>query len=362
MMTSFAERTLRLLPKTIGDFAFWLFAAVPLMLLFALLAALLAGTPAKADEAASCGGKNILTELKESDPALYQSVVDEAARIPNGKGNFWKIEKTGVAPSWLMGTMHVTDSRVLAMSDAARQAYAEAATVVIESDEILDEKKAAAALLMKPELTMFTDDTTISKLLSKEDAATLAEGLKARGLALPLVERMKPWMIASFVALPACEIERKAKGASFLDKKLAEDAVAQGKQVAGLETLAEQLSAMAELPFDFHLQALVETIKLGDRMNDVIETMTDLYLSGDTGMTMPMLKTVSTTDDGDQSGSYAAFEQRIVIDRNHVMAERAGPFLAKGNAFIAVGALHLPGEEGLVELRRKQGYTVSAAD
>lgn len=362
MMISFAERTLRQLPKTAGDLAFGLLAAVPLILLAALFVALLAVTPAHADNAASCRGKNILTEIQASNPALYQTVLDEAAKTPNGKGNFWMIEKPGRTPSWLMGTMHVTDTRVLAMSDAARRAHAGADTIVIESDEILDEKKAAAALLMKPELTMFTDGTTISKLLSKEDAASLTAGLKARGIALPLVERMKPWIISSFVALPACEIERKAKGAAFLDKKLAEDALAMGKQVKGLETLAEQLSAMAELPVEFHLQALIETLKLGDRMNDVIETMTDLYLSGDTGMTMPMLKTVSPDDVGDNDSGYAAFEQRIVVDRNHIMAERAEKHLTQGNIFMAVGALHLPGEEGLIELLRKQGYTLTAVE
>ena len=64
---------------------------------------------------------------------------------------------------------------------------------------------------------------------------------------------MKPWMIASFVALPACEMSRKAAGASFLDKKLAEDAK-QGKSLKGLETLVEQLNAMDALPIEFHLR------------------------------------------------------------------------------------------------------------
>ena len=56
----------------------------------------------------------------------------------------------------------------------------------------------------------------------------------------------------------------------------------------------------------------------------------------------------------------AEFEERVVTLRNHVMAERAGPILDRGNAFIAVGALHLPGEQGLVALLTQAGYTVSA--
>jgi uncharacterized protein YbaP (TraB family) len=129
--------------------------------------------------------------------------------------------------------------------------------------------------------------------------------------------------------------------------------------VKGLETLAEQLQAMADLPVDFHLKSLIETLELGDKMSDVVETMTDLYLSGDIGMTMPMLKTVSP-EGGEEGGDYAAFEQRVILDRNKVMAERAAPILAGGNVFMAVGALHLPGNDGLVELLRRQGFTVTA--
>jgi uncharacterized protein YbaP (TraB family) len=257
--------------------------------------------------------------------------------------------------------MHVTDPRVLNLPPRAQEAHDGADTIVIESDEILDEKKATASLLMRPDLMMFTDGTTIEKLLSPEDYTRLEAGLKQRGIPLSAVSRMRPWMIASAVALPACEIARKAKGVQFLDQKIAADAAAEGKQVKGLETLAEQLQAMAELPIEFHLKSLIETLELGGKMNDVVETMTDIYLSGDIGMTMPMLKTVSP-EGSDEDSDYAAFEQRIILDRNKVMAERAAPILAKGNVFMAVGALHLPGKDGVIELLRQQGFTVTAVN
>jgi uncharacterized protein YbaP (TraB family) len=52
----------------------------------------------------------------------------------------------------------------------------------------------------------------------------------------------------------------------------------------------------------------------------------------------------------------------MITTRNKTMAAHAEPILAKGNAFIAVGALHLPGPEGLIELLRKNGYTVSMVE
>lgn len=345
-----------------GDVTLWLIAALHVALLVVTAFVLFSVSPARAGEPPACTGEDLLPALQKTDPATYDKIVAEAAKTPNGKGIFWKIEKAGLSPSYLLGTMHVTDPRVLAMPMGASEAVADASTIVIESDEILDEKKAAAAMLMHPELTMFMDGSTIRDHLSAEDAEKLETGLKARGLALAAVARMKPWILSSFVALPACEIARKAAGASFLDKHIAEDAIKAGKKVVGLETLAEQLQAMADLPVEFHLQALIETLELGDKMDDVIETMTALYLAGDTGKTMPMLEAVAPSKPGQDESAYAAFEKRIVTDRNRIMAERAAPLLAEGKIFIAVGALHLPGEHGLIELLRAQGYTVSAVN
>ncbi len=345
---------------SLGNVLLWLIAAFHVLLAAILLAVLFSVAPAEADDG-SCSGRNVLADLKQNDPARYAQAVKEADAVPNGKGIFWKIEKAGVKPSWLLGSMHVTDPRVLTLPPRTQAAHDAADTIVIESDEILDEKKASAALLMQPELTMFTDGTTIEKLLSHDDYVRLEEGLKQRGIPLAAVARMRPWMISSVVALPGCEMARKAKGVQFLDQKIATDAIASGKQVKGLETLSEQLQAMAELPTEFHLKSLIETLALGSKMNDVVETMTDLYLSGDIGMTIPMLKTVSP-DGKDEEGDYAAFEQRIILDRNKVMAERANPILANGNVFMAVGALHLPGVGGVIELLRKQGYTVTAVN
>jgi uncharacterized protein YbaP (TraB family) len=333
---------------------FWLAASLPLVLLAMLFAAFLWLGPAGAADTA-CKGENLLVEMKASDPERYAALQKEAEAVPNGKGIFWKVEKDGVQPSYLLGTMHLTDPRVLAMPQGAAQAFASSDVVLVESDEMLNERKAMAALLAKPDLTMFTNGTTISKLLTAEERERLETGLKRKGILLGMVEKMKPWMIASFVSLPACERSRKVEGLPFLDKKLAEDAVAQGKQLKGLESMAEQLQAMNDLPIEFHIKALVETVDLGDRMDDITATMIDLYTTGEIGMIVPMLDAVTEDKDGMMS-DYAAFEQRIVIDRNHVMADRSAPVLEKGGAFMAVGALHLPGEQGAISLLQKKGF------
>ncbi|GAK71304.1 hypothetical protein RRU01S_16_00670 [Agrobacterium rubi TR3 = NBRC 13261] len=349
-----------LLMGRVGDTLLWLFASVHVVAIAVLVLTLLSLSEAQAAEpSVACAGSDILTDMQKNDTARYDAIIAEAKAIPNGKGTFWKIEKAGAEPSWLLGTMHISDPRVLAMPEGAKAAFDKAATVIVESDEITSQQQATVKLLAQPELTMFTDGKSITDMLSKDDIAKLEAGLKERGIPLNAVLKMKPWILSSFVALPACEFARKARGASFLDMKLANDALAGGKQLVGLETLLEQMKALSDLPMSFHVQSLIDMLQLGDRMEDVMATMIDLYLKGEVGMIMPMMKNIDANI-GERQDGYDAFEQRIIDDRNHVMADGAGPHLEKGNVFMAVGALHLPGKVGIVELLRAKGFTLKA--
>ncbi|MBZ9675342.1 TraB/GumN family protein [Mesorhizobium sp. ES1-1] len=336
-----------------------LLVALNVLFFLSFLAMLLVATSRAHAEIPACTGTDMLSALRDADPAAYRKAEAAAAATPNGKGLLWKLEKPGETPSYLFGTMHMTDPRVTTLPPAARKAYDAAGTIVIETTEVLDEQKMMAALFKEPDLMMFTDGTTLSSLLSADDAAAVNKALDSRGIPPATVAKMKPWMLSAMIALPACELARKAGGAPVLDVKLAEDAKASGKSVEGLETVADQLRAMASLPLAFHMKGLVDTLKLGDKVNDINETMIVLYQRGDTGMFWPLFRAAMPAEQDDPAG-YAAFEEAMITSRNKVMVDHAAPILAKGNAFIAVGALHLPGANGLVEDFRKAGYTVTA--
>ncbi|MCB1386099.1 MAG: TraB/GumN family protein, partial [Nitratireductor sp.] len=195
------------------------------------------------------------------------------------------------------------------------------------------------------------------------DARTMFQ-LKAaaikRGVPLPVVQIMRPWMAATVVALPACEMAAKRDGEPVLDALIARRAQTEGKELVGLETVGEQFSVMAGLPEDFHIEALKETLAMGPLAEDLMETMKQLYVSGNIGMIFPLMKIITPKTAG--SKGYAEFQESMITQRNDVMAERALPYLQKGGVFMAVGALHLPGAEGLVEAFRQAGYTVSAIE
>lgn len=330
-------------------------------LLLVLLFACLAGTGSvRADDApATCAvhGVNLIDGLETRDPASWQELQREADTVPNRRGLLWKVDKDGVAPSYLFGTIHLSDPRVLTLPRAAIDAYRSASTVVIETTDVLDPKTFLRLKLEQPDLLLFTDGSTLKSHIPPERRAEIEQKLAERGIVLDAVAKMKPWVLTSLLALPECERERKSEGEKSLDERLALDAQTEGRSVLGLESAAEQLEAMNRMPLDFHLRNLVATVDYGDKIEDAMETTTALYLKGEIGMIMPTLRKI--VPDSLSEEDYELFLKYLISNRNHVMADRAVPIIDKGNAFIAVGALHLPGKEGIIELLRAKGYRVT---
>ena len=322
--------------------------------------ALLLAKPAYAAEA--CGGKNLVAEI--TDATVLAKIDAEAAAQPNGKGLLWRIGKAGLPDSYLFGTMHVTDIRVLKLPANAEAAFTKSTSLVIETTDVLDPAKASAAMAKRPDLMMFTDGSNLEQLIPAEDLEMVKAELSKKGMPLGAVKTLKPWMLAAMLATPACEAQRKGEGIEILDISLATRAGIAEKPVDGLETMEEQIAAMASLPMKDHINGLVETLRMAELNDDVFETMIALYTEGYTARMMPALGAAMEAKTGKNEladlESQAAFEEKMITNRNTIMATRLPEKLAKGGAFVAIGALHLAGELGVVEQLRNAGYTMEA--
>lgn len=318
--------------------------------------------PAHAQDIA-CTGSDLVARMAADDPDQLAGIREIAAEEPNGSGLLWRIEADGGPPSHLFGTMHMADPRVKELPEAARAAFDASDTVVIETLDVLDPAASVALMAEAPDLLMFTDSRTLDGLMEEDDREMVREALAARGVPLSSLRKTVPWLVSALVALPVCEIARQGAGDEVLDLALAAWAQDDGKRLAGLESLREQLEAMASLPMEFHMEGLVETARLGPVVDDVAETMVALYQAGDVAMIWPFLEAVlPAPSDAMAEQGYAQFQERLIVARNAVMAERALEHIEVGGAFIAVGALHLPGEEGLVALLEREGYTLSRVE
>lgn len=138
-----------------------------------------------------------------------------------------------------------------------------------------------------------------------------------------------------------------SKAAKAVDMHFYDEARKRRMKVRGIETLDEQLSAINDLPVEDQKQMLLDAIDQDYKSG--MDEMMKLYRKGD----LDGLQDMSEEEDmGDE------FEESLVTDRNKVMADRVIPMIKEKATFIGVGALHLPGEEGLIELLRSAGYSV----
>ncbi|MFQ5644188.1 MAG: TraB/GumN family protein [Thiogranum sp.] len=259
-------------------------------------------------------------------------------------GLLWKIESDGVAPSYLFGTMHSDDPRVVQLPAAVQQAFDRAGSVTLEVE--LDPQ----ALLSLATALMLADGSKLESLIGPGLYRRSVQALGAQGTPEVLVAGMKPWAVAVTLMTPPNQ------SGEVLDQALYLQAKSSGKQVSGLESVAEQLALFDELSLDVQIALLEDTL---DNLPDIPQMLAALqaaYLDRD----LKRLAEINASALQDSDPQFAKdFNRKVIIDRNHRMAERMQEHLHEGDHFIAVGALHLPGEEGLLALLSGRGYRVS---
>lgn len=332
-----------------------LFGAATRVLAAALL--LLAAGFGAAEAAPSCTGKDVIAEMRQSDPLAHRRLIASGDKLANGEGLFWRIERHGLAPSFLFGTMHATDDRATNLPPLLRRALAGVDTVIVESLDALDTERSARALKESRAFVLYADGRGLAERLSPGRRAELARELAPAGIKLEAAGAMKPWMVAVALSVPACENARRQQE-QFVDAVLADLARAQGKRLVGLETMPEQLAAFDAIDERLQIEFLISAARLAPRMNDIFVTMTNLYLEGRIGR-LKALSIVLAEQTGVSKEANDAFNRELVDLRNERMFARALPHVEQGPVLIGVGALHLPGEGGLVERFRDAGFTVN---
>ncbi len=259
------------------------------------------------------------------------------------KGLLWKIEKPGVAASYVFGTIHLEDARVITIPNIVKKTLSQSRSFTMEIlSSPQDDKLAAMAMV-------FTDGRNLKQVLGNDLFKEVAKVAQKNGMSESSIMPFKPWAIMMLLSLPP------PKTGLFLDKKLLGMANAKGKPLHALETMEEQLSIFNEASMDDQIHMLRETIDDYEAFPQEIEDMIRAYLARDLKTLLAISK--DKIKPGDRI--VEKFMTRLFEDRNHKMTKRMQVRLNEGNAFIAFGALHLAGEEGVLQLLEDKGYRIS---
>jgi len=274
----------------------------------------------------------------------------EGASAPR-KGLLWRLEREGIAPSYLFGTMHVSDPRVSPPAPLVRDAFESSRLLIVEAAGGGPEDPRWRDFAYLPR------GRTLAQILPADLYERAMRAAVGHGLRRSLAVTMQAWHLALLLGLDPAELQRRA-GRPSLDNWFLWHADQRGKATAGLESTAEVLAPLAGLAPTLQATMLARAAAAAPNARMWSEQGIALYLDRDIAS---LLQVARASNLGLPRELRRVLFDSIFI-RNHRMVERMAPLLAEGGAFVAVGALHLAGEEGLIVLLRDQGWTVTRAD
>ncbi|MBL6448431.1 TraB/GumN family protein [Fulvivirga sp. 29W222] len=253
----------------------------------------------------------------------------------------WRIDGNNLeAPSYLFGTMHVKDSRAFNFSDSVLYAI---------------EKTGYFALELQPDSMLnnvfnkyFEDDQTFRHLFDDNEYQELNERFKEeKGFDLDKLNIKNPILIRSLLTPNTPKPDDKQ---TFVDAYLYGIAKTLRKKVFGLEKVEDQTDIFFGASREEQKQELMEVLESNtDDYRRSLEYMTDVYSRGNIEEIQRMVEHHGIMDS-------------IMIRRNRVMTNSLKRLMNQSPTFAAVGCAHLPGENGIIHMLRKEGYTVSKVE
>lgn len=248
-------------------------------------------------------------------------------------GLLWKIETPTGQSNYLFGTIHSQDHVVAQFPPHVRLALAQSQPFVIES--VLTEESNKVFF----DSIFFKDGEFLSDMISLPVYQYLQEVLPDYGVPIEKIPNLKPWAAFTLMGRP------KPVNAKTLDMILIDTARSLNKEIISLENMKELIEPMEQLSLDDQVIILNDTVcNHGQIIQDSWE-LVQLYLARDLAGMMAFNNQPHFDED-----IFDRYIQGILYDRNERMLERIIPYLNDGSAFIAVGALHLPGEKGLLQM------------
>ncbi len=254
----------------------------------------------------------------------------------------WKISGNNLKkPSYLYGTVHSYDKRAFTFKSLVIPyiKQCKAFGMEIKLDE-LDPFSLLGKLQMR-------GDTTLRMLISPDDYAKLERMMRdSFSVELSMFSSVKPMFLMGVMQTTGTESDYS----DFLDEFLMKRAKESHKELIGIETIAEQLGAIDIIPLQEQAKMLLDETLYPDTTAEPLEDLLDVYKNGDLDSLYSFYK------HGELSNT---FNKALILDRNHRMADRIDSIAQRKTIFVAVGALHLPGIEGVINLLRAKGYDVT---
>jgi uncharacterized protein YbaP (TraB family) len=281
--------------------------------------------------------------LAQAAPQMAPAAVSEQSSGPA----LWVVRDED-STLYLFGTVHLLKPDTEWRTPEVDAAMASADTIWMEIADV-DNPTGAQEVMMRLGLS---PDRPLSSLLSAEELAALDATARQLGASAAALDPMRPWLAALQISVSAI-VKAGFDPASGVELKLLAAAREAGTPVRGLETVEEQLSYIANLPDPVQIAFLNQSIAEFAEAETALNAMVDAWAAGDVAGLEALGIEEFRTD-------YPELYDAILVRRNAAWTEQITTILeGSGTTFIAVGALHLAGDDSVQSMLAARGVTAT---
>lgn len=268
----------------------------------------------------------------------------------------WKVSGNGLGrPSYIVGTYHFAPASMMDKIPGMQQALEECDIVVgeLEKESMMSQE----SQLLMAQAMQAPADSTLDKLFSPEDYAIVEKVFNKyfgiMGVKLGQMNNFKPSAISmQMQAMQAMKYMPSFDESQFIDFAVQTRANEMGRPSVGLETVQDQIDLMFNAPLTEQAEGLLDACKKDDLFVIQSSALVEAYMAQD------LAKIESIITDPELGGDDAEAMDALIYDRNRAWVVKLVKMMPERTCLVCVGAGHLPGAQGLLQMLRDRGYTV----
>ena len=311
---------------------------------------------------AACTGPSLIDRFSPEQQARLDQAI---AGTPYAEGLFWTATR-GDRVLTLVGTMHLYDERHLPLSDRLATRVAEQDLLLVEATGA-EEAALQDAMLRQPELVFITEGPTLPEMLDEATWQALIDAMRARGMPPVIGSRMQPWFLMMTLSMPPCAMDDVLNGRTGLDHMLIDLADGFGTPVAALEPWDTLFTLMSTSTQQEQIDLLRTGLMDEAMQEELFVAMLDGYFAGRVAEVwevsrialdfMPLMDPVAA------AAAFRMTEDLLLEARNRAWIDVIEDAAARDDRImVAVGAAHMPGDHGVLNLLAQNGWTIAPLD
>ncbi len=285
-----------------------------------------------------------------STKSLPETSPSAAVNVDSQKSLLWRVEGEGIHPSYVFGTIHMIDEGDYFFTKVMHHAFATSDGLALEFN--LEDAMNMGAQMSMLSKAFMRNDTTLKDLLTEEEYQIVEDHFNEMGIPFFLFERVKPMFLTIFASEEMFSgFGSGMDGVKSYELELVEMANASKMPIEGLETMEYQLSIFDSIPYRAQADMLMASLAEDDDATDsTMDTLIHYYKMQD----LQRLDELINSD-----GTTSKYRDVLLDNRNRNWIPVMKKLMTQQSMFVAVGAGHLAGRFGVLQLLRDEGLQVT---